>query len=315
MNLGVALAWHVHPWEVLLDLVQRAESLGYAAVFVDGDVSMLARRPETDVLDGWTTTVALLARTDRIPIGSMRLVEHWNPARLAQAVASVDRITPGRLRFKISIGDWETDARFGYPRLPVGERIQRLDEMLDALRALWRGETVTRAGHHVRLDRARVRPTPGGGRIPIAVSARRPRMLGLVARHADIWDVNLPPVASRVLEAAGHLEAACEGAGRDPSTIGRSMWIFTRIRDEGRAEEPLAEFRRLNPWFGDLTDPEARGALVTGNPAACRARLREIAREFSIDLPVIDLSGLEASASRRCLEALAPANNCVDAET
>jgi hypothetical protein len=93
------------------------------------------------------------------------------------------------------------------------------------------------------------------------------------------------------------------------------MWIFTRLSDEGRSEEPLAEFRRLNPWFGDLADPEARDALVTGKPAACRARLQEIAREFSIDLPVIDLSGLEAGASRRCLEALAPAKNCVDADT
>ncbi len=315
MNLGVALGWHVHSWEDLLDLVQRAESLGYAAVFVDGDVSMLSKRAGADVLDGWTTTVALVARTHRIPIGSMRLVEHWNAAHLAQAVASLERIAPGRLRFKISIGDWETDARFGYPRSPVGERIERLDETLDALRALWRGETVTREGKHVRLDRARVRPTPGGGRIPIAVSARRPRMLGLVARHADIWDVNLPPVASRVLAAAKHLEAACEAAGRDPAAIARSMWIFTRVRDEGRSEKPLAEFRRLNPWFDDLSDREARSALVGGDPAACWARLQEIAREFSIDWPVIDLSGLEAGASRRCLEALAPANNCVDADT
>ncbi len=41
MKLAVALAWHVHPWETLVELVERAEELGYAAAFVDGDISML----------------------------------------------------------------------------------------------------------------------------------------------------------------------------------------------------------------------------------------------------------------------------------
>ena len=49
MKLGVAFAWHGHPWEELLDLVRRAEALGYAAVFVDGDGSMLAERPDDPV--------------------------------------------------------------------------------------------------------------------------------------------------------------------------------------------------------------------------------------------------------------------------
>ena len=53
MKLGVALGWHVHPWEELLALVQRAEELGYTAAFVDGDVSMLGERREAPALDGW----------------------------------------------------------------------------------------------------------------------------------------------------------------------------------------------------------------------------------------------------------------------
>jgi alkanesulfonate monooxygenase SsuD/methylene tetrahydromethanopterin reductase-like flavin-dependent oxidoreductase (luciferase family) len=191
---GVAFAWHVHPWEALLDLVRRAEALGYAAAFVDGDVSMLGVRADADALDGWTVTTALLTRTRRIPIGSMRLVEHWNAARLAQAAATAERIAPGRLRFVIAIGDREIDARFGFPRLSPAERMAWLDETLTAVRALWRGEAVTLHGRYVELEGARVRPTPPGGRIPIAIAARGPRMLELVAAHADVWDVNLPPV-------------------------------------------------------------------------------------------------------------------------
>ena len=314
MKLGVALGWHVHPWEDLLDLVRRAEALGYEAAFVDGDVSMLSKRGEADTLDGWTLTVALIAQTERIQIGSMRLVEHWNAARLAQAVASVERMAPGRLRFQISVGDWETDARFGYPRLPVAERIAWLDETLTAVRALWRGETVTLEGRHVRLDRARVRPTPPAGRIPVAVAARRPRMLELVAAHADLWDVNLPAIPEAVDEAASHLEEACRRCNRDPAQVGRSMWLFTRLADPEGGDPPLAQFRRLNPWFRGFCDSDIEAALIAGDAAECRQQLSRVARRLRLDLPVLDLSGLPAAASRSALEALAP-NNFVDADT
>ena len=44
VKLGVAFGWYAHPWETLLELVETAEALGYAAAFVDGDVSMLGGR-------------------------------------------------------------------------------------------------------------------------------------------------------------------------------------------------------------------------------------------------------------------------------
>ena len=85
MKLGLALGWHALAWEDLQDLVRRAEAAGFAAVYLDGDVSMLGRRHQADVLDGWTVTTAILARTLRIQVGSIRLVHHWNAAKLAQA--------------------------------------------------------------------------------------------------------------------------------------------------------------------------------------------------------------------------------------
>ncbi len=304
MKLGVAFAWHAHPWEELLALVREAEALGYAAAFVDGDVSML-EQSERDVLDGWTVTVALLARTERIGVGSIRLAHHWNAARLAQAVATVERIAPGRLRFLIAAGDRPADRRFGLPLDAPAERVRRLDETLSALRALWAGETLSRQGRYLKLDAARVRPIPPGGRIPIAVAARGPRMLRLVAAHADSWEVNLPPIRARVEAAAAELAAACAARGRDPAGIGRSLWIFARagVSDSSAA---LAEYRRLNPWFRDVPDAELEPALVLGTASRCRQRLREHAAELGLDLPVLDLSGADAATTRRTLQACAP---------
>jgi alkanesulfonate monooxygenase SsuD/methylene tetrahydromethanopterin reductase-like flavin-dependent oxidoreductase (luciferase family) len=314
MKLGACFAWHTHPWEDLLALVRRAEALGFDSAFVDGDISMLERRREADVLDGWTTTTALLARTGRIRIGSIRLVHQWNAARLAQAAATAERITPGRLRFLLAIGDTPADRRFGFPVRGPGERIEHLDEMLGAIRALWRGETVTCRGRYVQLDGARVRPTPPGGRLPIALAARRRRMLGLVAAHADVWDVNLPPVADRVARAAELLAAACRERGRDPSQIARTMLVYTRVDPRGDTRACLAEYRRLNPWFDDVPDAELKPALVLGDARSCREQLAALARELGLALPVADLSGLDARASAAGLAGLAGENH-VDAGT
>ncbi len=128
MRLGVAFGWHVHPWETLLALVRHAEARGFAAAFVDGDISMLASTRRADVLHGWTVTTALLAHTESIQIGSIRLVHHWNTAQLAQAVASLERIHPGRLRFLISIGDRPNDDRFGLTTPSQRDRVDWLDE-------------------------------------------------------------------------------------------------------------------------------------------------------------------------------------------
>ena len=306
MKLAVALGWHVHPWPELLALVRRAEELGYTAAFVDGDLSMLGERNEADALDGWTVTTALLAHTRRIQIGSMRVAHHWNAARLAQAVATSVRLTPGRLRFLVSVGDHPIDARFGLPVSTPAERIARLDEMLSALRDLWRGETVTRHGRFVELDRARVRPIPPGGRIRIEIAAKGPRMLELVARHADVWEVNLPPLAPRVEQAASKLAEHCRRLGRDPSQIQRSMWIFARVDEVHDAGASYKEYRRLNPWFRSIPDDELAGGMVLGTASQCRARLEELAVRLGLDWPVLDLSGLDSKASLRNLEALAP---------
>ncbi len=314
MKLGVAFGWHVHGWETLLSLVQHAEELGFAAAFVDGDISMLDSDRKFDVLNGWTTTTALLGQTERIEIGSIRLVHHWNAAQLAQSVATVERLHPGRLRFLISIGDRPGDERFGLSKLSQRERIAWLDEMLTAVRGLWRGVAVTQSGRHVVLDRATVQPFPPGGRIPIAIAARGPRMLDVVASHADVWDVNLPPLPDRVGEAARHLDSACRERGRNPDHIGRSMWIFTRIQQTADLAASLAAFRRLNPWFHWIPDAEIAESLVVGSADECWAKITTLASALHLTLPIIDLSGLDAPESHRCLEQLSP-KNYVDAGT
>jgi alkanesulfonate monooxygenase SsuD/methylene tetrahydromethanopterin reductase-like flavin-dependent oxidoreductase (luciferase family) len=306
-DLAVHLGGYHRSFEEALALVRRAEALGYRAAYVDGDVSVVPSRGDAPVLEGWTATVAMLARTARIEIGSIRIARQWNAARLAQAVATAEVIAPGRLRFLISIGAQPADRRFGFPMPPASERIAWLDEMLGALRQLWAGDSVTLHGRFVILDEAIVRPLPRGGRMPIEVGGAGDRLLGVIARHADRWDMNVPPVPARVRAAAARLVAACAPVGRDPAAIGRSLWILAR---PGRAAEDPAtagEFRRWQPWFRDLPEAELREAILAGPVPACRARIASLRHELGVDLPVLDLAGLAQVEAEAALETLAGA--------
>jgi alkanesulfonate monooxygenase SsuD/methylene tetrahydromethanopterin reductase-like flavin-dependent oxidoreductase (luciferase family) len=306
-DLAVHLGGHHRSFDEVLALVQRAESLGYRAAYVDGDVSIVPSRGDEPVLDGWTATVALLARTTRIEIGSIRLVHHWNTARLAQSVATAECVAPGRLRFLASIGGLPADRRFGFALPPVGQRIAWLDESLAALRRLWAGERVTTSGRFVTLDDALIRPLPRAGKMPIEVGGAGARMLEVVARHADRWDLNVPPVARLVREASDRLAVACATIGRDPASIGRSIWVLARPDRAVDDASLLGEFRRWHPWFRSLPDDEVGKAILAGTALHCRDQIARVRSDLGIDLPVLDLAGLLQPEAERALGALAGA--------
>ncbi len=81
------------------------------------------------------------------------------------------------------------------------------------------------------------------------------------------------------------------------------MWIFTRVREPDPAFD-RAEFRRLNPWFAELSDAEVDTGSIVGSPEACTQRLLEIATSLHIDLPIIDLSGTDHATARAAVESL-----------
>ncbi len=84
------------------------------------------------------------------------------------------------------------------------------------------------------------------------------------------------------------------------------MWIFTRVQKSDDPACAFDEYRRLNPWFGELSDDECAAAMVVGSAERCRTRLATLGDELNLDFPVIDLSGLDAAASHVTLEKMAP---------
>jgi alkanesulfonate monooxygenase SsuD/methylene tetrahydromethanopterin reductase-like flavin-dependent oxidoreductase (luciferase family) len=291
--LGIALTGHRIRLPELLDLVGRAESAGYDVVLVDGDAAVVPGRPEAPIYEGGTLASFALARTRSVRVGSIRLPFFWNAALLARGLATLQEGSGGRALGFFGAGVGRGIARIGLPDGGAAERVRWLDETLDALRPLLRGETVTREGTYVRLEQVTVpavAPAP-----PIIVAAAGPEMLGIVARHADVWDANVPPLRDQI-------EPLRERIGRRIET-----WIWVFARPGAGLEEAASAYRRHCPWFAEVPDSSLAHAILWGPPDRCRDRLGEMRSELGVARPIVDLIGLDAEGAGAALDALAPA--------
>ena len=72
-------------------------------------------------------------------------------------------------------------------------------------------------------------------------------------------------------------------------------------------EAAVKDYQRHCPWFSDLPEASLRQAVLWGEAARCRDRLAEMRAQLGVDMPVLDLTGLDETATLRALEVFAPA--------
>jgi len=221
--------------------------------------------PAGPCLEGVATMAALACETKRVRVGCLVFcVMYRHPAVLANAAVTIDHLSGGRCELGIGAGWNEPEAAaYGMDFPPIGERLGRLEETAKIIRGLWRNEETTLNGRYYRLDRARCEPKPvqAAPRLWIAGQGER-RLLRIVARHADAWNV---PFLSPELYAARNatLTEWCERERRDPTAILRSVnvgLVIGRTDAEVRREEAL-----LADQFGPLLGL-VRDGIMVGTP-------------------------------------------------
>ena len=291
--LGVALTAHWHRLEAVLRLARRADALGYALLLVDGDAALAEANPARPIYDTTALSAAAVLGTTQARIGAIHFPLVWNALLLARSLATLQELAGGRLVGVFGVGAKRASHRLGLPEPGGAERVDRLDELLDAVRALLAGEVVTRNGRFTRLERASV--TLPGTPVPIAVSAAGARALDVVRRHADAWDANVPPLRERLLPLRERL-------GRPLPT-----WCWVFARPGASFEDAARAYRRHAPWFRGLEASEVERAILYGEPEACREKLAGLRDALDLALPIVDLTGLSEADAERALEALAPA--------
>jgi alkanesulfonate monooxygenase SsuD/methylene tetrahydromethanopterin reductase-like flavin-dependent oxidoreductase (luciferase family) len=150
----------------------------------------------------------------------------------------------------------------------------RVEETAIVLRRLFDGERVSFDGRQVRVADAVCSPAPVQKRLRLWIGGQgEKRMLRIVARHADGWNVPfLPPEIYAQRNAT--LNAWCEKERRDPRAIVRTVNVGLAIgATDARARQ---QEDRLQLMFGGLTEWVKPGHLL-GTPAQARDRLGEYA--------------------------------------
>jgi alkanesulfonate monooxygenase SsuD/methylene tetrahydromethanopterin reductase-like flavin-dependent oxidoreductase (luciferase family) len=152
------------------DLAHEAEGAGWDGFFVWEPVWGI---------DAWVALAAAAMRTERIRLGTLLTpVSRRRPWKLAGETATLDNLSGGRLILSVGLGAVDSGfAEFGEVT-DKKTRAELLDEGLEILTGLWKGQPFEFAGKHYTIRRADFMPPPAPAqkpRIPIWVVGAWPR--------------------------------------------------------------------------------------------------------------------------------------------
>jgi len=240
MRISVKLA-PTFDYPELEQFWRTADSLGFEAVWdYDHFYGLVDNTKPT--YEGWTTLAAMAVVVRQARVGCMVTgVTYRNPAILAKMAVTVDHISGGRLDFGIGAGWHEAEHRgYGIEFPSPGTRVAMVDEALTVIRRLWTEESVTFAGRFYTLDDAICEPNPlQRPHPPIVIGGTQPKMLRVIARHADEWNMPSHEGPTQWGEANTRLDEACAEVGREPAEVRRSVQLFLHPRKDGQVSKQL----------------------------------------------------------------------------
>jgi alkanesulfonate monooxygenase SsuD/methylene tetrahydromethanopterin reductase-like flavin-dependent oxidoreductase (luciferase family) len=246
----------------------------------------------------WHATVPTLTAaatvTSRIRLGTFVASPNYrHPVPFAKDIATVDQISGGRMLLGLGSGGTGFDAFvLGQPELTPRERFARFAEFAEALDVLLRFETpgsggISFEGSWYTAAGARMVGEPAQHpRMPLHLAADGPKGLALAVRIADGWvttaghDDDTAAWWRRAGELIRRLDDACATAGRDPSTISRTLSLDAEARyslaSVGAFEESLGRAAELG-----YTDVVSHWPREHGLYAGDEAVLDEVAQRLA----------------------------------
>ena len=225
------------PWAALLARWREYEALGFDGVWVCDH--FVAQQGEP-LFESWTLLAALAMATERVRLGTAVTCGTFrHPAVLAKEIATVDHLSGGRLEIGLGAGWWEVEhAAFDIPFPSPPERIERFRETVEVVDRLLRAadDPVSYDGRHHELRAATCRPGPvQRPRPPLVLGAQGPRMLEVVAAHADAWMASFGLSPDEVATRNRRLDDLLVARERDPETVRRVFLWAPWVQD-------------LDPW-------------------------------------------------------------------
>ncbi|MFP3915627.1 MAG: LLM class flavin-dependent oxidoreductase [Actinomycetota bacterium] len=230
-------------WKEIQARATTAEAAGFDTfVFEDG----LLYRGEMTTFGLWesvSVAAALAATTARIRLGqSVVNAPYRSPAMMAKIAETIDEISGGRYVLGIGAGN-TPDSDYEAFGFPTDRRYSRFAEAIHIIHGLLKDGSIDFEGEFYRAKEAEMilrGPRPQGP--PINIAAGGPKMLRLAARYGDAWNwwggnETLAEAGERLQSLIQQLDAACEAEDRDPSTLERTLDLYTVIPEGDNAGE------------------------------------------------------------------------------
>jgi len=311
MRIGLALPQYDYSvpeesplrWETVLRHATRAEELGFDSLWLSDhlflDIAKYGGSTEPQgAYEPLVTLAALAGAVSRPRLGTLVMCEALRPATvLAKALATLDRITGGRLDVGLGAGWYEPDYRaVGMEMPPPGERIDRLAEAVQVCRAMLQsgGGPVDFDGRFHRARGARNLPPPlQAPNPPVFVGGKGDRLLRLVAEHADGWNTCWTWTFDAYRQRLEVLERACERAGRDPAGVWRSLGLYALCgEDRSDLERRFEALRAATPpGVLDVTLDEWRHGRLVGTVDEVREQAARWA-ELGVETLILGVGAL-----------------------
>ncbi len=217
----------------------------------------------------FSTIGAMAQATERVEFttGVTTPLFRFHPGIVAQASATLDRLSGGRFNLGVGLGENINEGPLGLEFPKYAGRAARMREALQIMRRLLDGEKLTYPGEYYTTDRAKLY-SPPLHRVPILMAAGGPKSAALAGELADgvVTSVKDPQVTrERVIDP---VRAAAEAAGKPTPTVLTTRWsVFANNQDE--------VWEALFPWRG----LRAPGRLDAVDPQTLRERADALSRE------------------------------------
>lgn len=234
------------PVEKLLRIAKVNEEAGFDSIWFPDHLLFI---PPGIVPEAWSTMAATAAVTEKAILGTCVSDPHrHHPAVFAQKVATVDRISGGRVILGLGAGESMNLDPFG---IDWKNPVSKLVESMTIMRKLWSGDMLTYEGRFWKLKDAFLQITPVRGTVPIYFGANSPRTLRLTGEMADGW-LSVPLSPKLYEKRLKFVKEGAEKAGRSIDDIDTGVYLYTSIAE--KAEDAYKQLERIKAQI--LPSPE-----------------------------------------------------------
>lgn len=250
-----------------VDLASDAVDAGFDGIWIgDHFHPWLDSRPYTH--HPWPWLGALMNEVPDVPVCTSVTCPmlRYRPPLLAQAVATLDNMYPGRLHLGVGTGEAFNEVHFTDGEWPSWEtRAEMMVEAIEVMRALWeREEYVTFDGDHLQYDDVKLFTRPRSD-VDVHWAAMGPRSSRYAGEHADHLLTATSPGKVREL-VVPNLRAGLERAGRSIDAVDVTAELMVNVGDPPALVEEVRERGEYIP-FSELDARDPREIQATANAA------------------------------------------------